>query len=57
MAAPDHVPIFFKNRLHLTGRPEMSTRPGHHVVGPLFNMASSIMLSVVNMSSNSRSGS
>ena len=27
MAASDYVPIFFKNRLHLTGRPQMSTRP------------------------------
>ena len=27
MAAPDYVPIFFKNRLHLAGRPQMSTRP------------------------------
>jgi 8-oxo-dGTP diphosphatase len=28
MAASDYVPIFFKNRLHLAGRPQMSTRPG-----------------------------
>ena len=27
MAASDYVPIFFKNRLHLEGRPQMSTRP------------------------------
>ena len=27
MAASDYVPIFFKNRLHLVGRPQMSTRP------------------------------
>jgi hypothetical protein len=27
MAASDHVPVFFKNRLHLAGRPQMSTRP------------------------------
>jgi len=26
MAASDYVPIFFKNRLHLEGRPQMSTR-------------------------------
>jgi hypothetical protein len=26
MAASDYVPIFFKNRLHLAGRPQMSTR-------------------------------
>ena len=26
MAASDYVPIFFKNRLHLTGGPQMSTR-------------------------------
>ncbi|WP_247564407.1 hypothetical protein, partial [Bradyrhizobium sp. 151] len=25
MAASDYVPIFFKNRLHLVGRPQMST--------------------------------
>jgi hypothetical protein len=28
MAASDYVPIFFKNRLHLAGRPQMSTAPG-----------------------------
>jgi hypothetical protein len=27
MAASDYVPIFFKNRLHLAGRPQMSTHP------------------------------
>ena len=27
MAASDYVPIFFKNRLHLAGRPQMSTQP------------------------------
>ena len=27
MAASDYVPIFFKNRLHLAGRPQMSSRP------------------------------
>ena len=27
MAASDYVPIFFKNRLHLAGRPQMGTRP------------------------------
>ncbi|WP_298885054.1 MBL fold metallo-hydrolase [uncultured Bradyrhizobium sp.] len=27
MAASDYVPIFLKNRLHLAGRPQMSTRP------------------------------
>jgi len=26
MAASDYVPHFFKNRLHLAGRPQMSTR-------------------------------
>ena len=26
MAASDYVPNFFKNRLHLAGRPQMSTR-------------------------------
>ena len=29
MAASDYVPIFFKNRLHLEGRPQMSTRPNN----------------------------
>lgn len=33
MAASDYVPIFFKNRLHLEGRPQMSTRPS--VMGPV----------------------
>jgi hypothetical protein len=28
MAASDYVPIFFKNRLHLAGRPQMGSRPG-----------------------------
>ena len=28
LAASDYVPIFFKNRLHLAGRPQMSTCPG-----------------------------
>ena len=27
MAASDNVPILLKNRLHLAGRPQMSTRP------------------------------
>jgi len=27
MAASDYAPIFFKNRLHLAGRPQMSTQP------------------------------
>src|ERR1044072_1801705 len=27
MAASDYVPNFFKNRLHLAGRPQMSTHP------------------------------
>jgi len=27
MAASDYASIFFKNRLHLVGRPQMSTRP------------------------------
>jgi len=31
MAASDYVPIFFKNRLHLAGRPQMSTRPGQQL--------------------------
>ena len=30
MAASDYVPIFFKNRLRLAGRPQMSTRLGKH---------------------------
>ena len=36
MAASDYVPIFFKNRLHLVGRPQMGSRPskmGDHLVG------------------------
>ncbi|MDB5605271.1 MAG: hypothetical protein JWP25_2171 [Bradyrhizobium sp.] len=27
MAASDYVPIFFKNRLHLAGRPQMGSHP------------------------------
>jgi len=30
MAASDYVSIFFKNRLHLEGRPQMSTRPNEY---------------------------
>jgi len=30
MAASDYVPNFFKNRLHLAGRPQMSTHPEAH---------------------------
>jgi hypothetical protein len=33
MAASDYVPLFFKKRLHLAGRPQMSTRPS--VMGPM----------------------
>jgi hypothetical protein len=33
MAASDYASIFFKNRLHLVGRPQMSTRPS--VMGPM----------------------
>ena len=29
MAASDNVPILLKNRLHLAGRPQMSTRPNY----------------------------
>jgi hypothetical protein len=32
MAASDYVPIFFKYRLHLAGRPQMSTRPRRYSV-------------------------
>ena len=31
MAASDYVPIFFKNRLHLAGRPQMSSRPNTEI--------------------------
>jgi len=30
MAASDYVPNFFKNRLHLAGRPQMSTGPSFY---------------------------
>jgi hypothetical protein len=47
MAASDYVPIFFRNRLHLAGRPQMGTRPS--LAGP----ASSILrnLTVLYLSS------
>ena len=32
MAASDYVPIFFKNRLHLVGRPQMRSRPSEMTV-------------------------
>jgi len=35
MAASDYVPIFFKNRLHLAGRPQMSSRPSPDTCGAL----------------------
>jgi len=31
MAATDYVPFFFKNRLHLVGRPQMSMLPSPSV--------------------------
>ena len=40
MAAPD-LPIFFTNRLHLAGRPQMSTRPFWGTVISLRQNASS----------------
>ena len=53
MAASDYVPIFFKNRLHLAGRPQMGTRPS--VMGPMMSSLPSerhaaelMLLSVVN---------
>jgi len=53
MAASDYVPNFFKNRLHLAGRPQMSTRPS--VMGPMMSSLPSechaaelMLLSVVN---------
>jgi hypothetical protein len=33
MAAPDYVPIFFRNRLHLAGRLQMGSRPSKIVDG------------------------
>jgi hypothetical protein len=35
MAASDYVPIFFKNRLHLAGRPQMGSRPSPPHPNPL----------------------
>jgi hypothetical protein len=53
MAASDYVSIYFKNRLHLAGRPQMSTRPS--VMGPMVSSLPSnrraaelMLLSVVN---------
>ena len=34
MAASDYVPIFFKNRLHLEGRPQMEGRPQIRALHP-----------------------
>ena len=39
MAASDYVPIFFKNRLHLAGRPQMSTRLNLALPRPLAALA------------------
>jgi hypothetical protein len=36
MAASDHMPIFFKNRLHLVGRPQMSPDPRPRTDAPLY---------------------
>jgi hypothetical protein len=36
MAASDYVPTF-KNRLHLAGRPQMSTHPNHYRLQPCRN--------------------
>jgi hypothetical protein len=34
LAASDYAPIFFKNRLHLVGRPQMGSRP-NRIAGEL----------------------
>ena len=40
MAASDYAPIFFKNRLHLAGRPQMSTLSHASITAPsLINTA------------------
>jgi hypothetical protein len=41
MAASDYVPISFKNRLHLAGRPQMGSRP-RWLAGVTFNSAITI---------------
>jgi hypothetical protein len=41
MAASDYVPIFFKNRLHLAGRPQMSKRGTPQTKTPPFAAGSS----------------
>jgi hypothetical protein len=39
MAASDYAQIFFKNRLHLAGRPQMSPRPKLKAAGPSIRLA------------------
>ena len=39
MAASDYVPISFKNRLHLAGRPQMGSRPS---LRPIFRFAMTV---------------
>jgi hypothetical protein len=53
MAAADYALNFFKNRLHLAGRPQMGSRPS--VMGPMMSslpserlVAELMLLSVVN---------
>jgi len=49
MAASDYVLIFFKNCLHLVGRPQMSTRPSHCLdrLAPMVKRPSDISLALI----------
>ena len=44
MAASDYVPIFFKNRLHLAGRPQVSMCPSAHMRDGFLAVMNSMLL-------------
>jgi hypothetical protein len=56
MAASDYVPIFFKNRLHLEGRPQMSTRHGKRFGGWLCGSAGGHLEQVTGYCRDTRRG-
>ena len=53
MAASDYVPISFKNRLHLAGRPQMGSRPSQ---GGILGRLSPIEFSTSRTSAAASSG-
>jgi hypothetical protein len=48
MAASDYVPGFFKNRLHLAGRPQMGSRPSQRASRRLVTLQNRIQVELMN---------